>query len=184
MSSRPGPIWGEVKEGPISPNLISFISFSIGLGGAILFSLESPLGGGLLAQFASILDGCEGEIARLAGKSSKQGAILDRLADGLLILGMTLFVYRHWARASLWPIIFGFLALIGSYSISYSSAIARAAGEGDYPRVLAGRAVRLFLIMWAGIISAFLPQAMGYFLLLLAVISLAELGWRLDQGRQ
>ena len=176
--------WGIVRRGlPISPDLMSALSFSVGLGGAVLFALGLSLSGGLLAQLSSILDGCDGEIARLTGRSSKRGAILDsildRLADGLLILGMTLFSLR--AGISHWPVVFGFLALIGSYSISYSSAIARAMGERDYPRVLAGRDMRLFLIMWAGIISAFLPPAMGYFLLLLALTALAELAWRLSR---
>jgi len=172
-----------VRSGlPISPNMMSFISFSTGVGAALLFALGLPLGGGLLAQFSSILDGCDGEIARLTGRGSRRGAILDsildRLADGALILGMTIFAYGEEAMA-LVTIVFGFLALIGNFGISYSSAIARAMGRGDYRRVIAGRDIRLFLVMLAGIAASIVPGAMLPFLILLTLSSLAELGWRL-----
>jgi CDP-L-myo-inositol myo-inositolphosphotransferase len=172
-----------VRSGlPISPNLMSLISFSIGVVASLLFALGLPLYGGLLAQLSSILDGCDGEIARLTERGSRRGAILDaildRLADGSLVLGMALFAYGSGA-ASLWAIILGFLALIGSYGISYSSAIARAMGREDYKRVLASRDARLLLIMLAGIVASVAPGSMVYFLMLLALSTLVELGWRL-----
>jgi len=164
---------------------MSLISFSMGVAGALLFALQVPLGGGLLAQLSSILDGCDGEIARLTGRGSQRGAILDatldRLADGALVLGMTLFAYANSA-AHLGALIFGFLALIGGYGISYSSAIARALGREDYKRAIAGRDARLFLIMLAGLAAAFAPGSLLYFLGLLALSTLVELGWRLMRG--
>ncbi|MFQ6116821.1 MAG: CDP-alcohol phosphatidyltransferase family protein [Candidatus Bipolaricaulia bacterium] len=172
-----------VRKGlPISPNLMSLISFSMGIVAGLLFALRLPLWGGLSAQLSSVLDGCDGEIARLTGRESQRGAIfdaiLDRLADGVLILGMAIFAYAD-GGARLWAIVFGFLALIGSYGISYSSAIARAHGQEDYPRAIAGRDARLFLIMWAGIAAALAPGAMLPFLGLLALSTLIELSWRL-----
>jgi len=169
---------------------MSFISFLLGLAAGGLFSLGMALGGGLLAQLSSILDGCDGEIARLTSRQSARGAILDsildRLADGALITGMTVFAYRTSLEGApllagnpLWPVIWGFLALIGSYGISYSSAIARAMGRRDYPRVLAGRDLRLFLIMLAGITAAALPSVLTLFLILLALSTLVELAVRL-----
>lgn len=172
-----------VRRGlPISPNLMSLISFSMGIVAALLFALRLPLWGGLSAQLSSVLDGCDGEIARFTGRESQRGAILDaildRLADGVLILGMVIFANADGA-GRLWAIVFGFLALIGSYGISYSSAIARAMGGRDYPRLIAGRDSRLFLIMWAGIAAALAPGALLPFLGLLALSTLMELSWRL-----
>lgn len=180
-----------VRSGvPISPNLMSLISFSTGIVAALLFSFRLPLGGGLLAQLSSILDGCDGEIARLTGQQSRRGAILDsildRLADGGLVIGMTVFAYGNSTALAflpgeegLWAVIWGFLALIGAYGISYSSAIARAMGREDYPRAVAGRDFRLFLIMLAGMAAAFAPRSMSYFLIMLALSALIELGWRM-----
>jgi len=172
-----------VRRGlPISPNLMSLVSFSTGIVAGLLFALRLPLWGGLSAQLSSVLDGCDGEIARFSGRESQRGAILDaildRLADGVLILGMVIFASAD-GGARLWAIVCGFLALIGSYGISYSSAIARAMGERDYPRLIAGRDARLFLIMWAGIAAALAPGAMLPFLGLLALSTLLELSWRL-----
>jgi len=182
-----------VRSGlPISPDLMSLFSFSIGIVAALLFAIGLPLGGGVLAQLSSILDGCDGEIARLTRRQSTRGAILDaildRLADGALIIGMTIFAYGNsTALASLpgegghWAIVWGFLALIGAYGISYSSAIARAMGREDYPRAVAGRDVRLFLIMLAGIASTFIPISMLFSLMLLALSALIELASRLTR---
>lgn len=53
--------------------------------------------GGLLIQFLSILDGCDGEIARLKFLKSKWGAffdtVIDRYVDIIIIFGM---IYGYW----------------------------------------------------------------------------------------
>ncbi len=52
-------------------------------------------------------------------------------------------------------------------------------GREDYPRAVAGRDSRLFLIMLAGMAGAFAPRSMSYFLMMLALSALIELGWRM-----
>ena len=85
---------------PITPNIISF---SI-LGLAILTFLLLAKGtypwiflGGLLIQFMSIVDGCDGEVARLKFMHSKWGTwldpILDRYVDIAVIVGLS---YGYW----------------------------------------------------------------------------------------
>jgi len=174
------------RRWPISPDAMSLTGFFIGIIAALLFAVGQPLGGGLVAQISAILDGCDGEIARLTGRQSRRGAvldsILDRLADGGLIMGMTVFISGRAianGRSPIWSLVWGFLALIGAYGISYSSAIARAMGYRDFPRAIAGRDARLFLIMLAGIVAAIVPSALVYFLIFLACSSFAELAWRL-----
>ena len=58
------------------------------MGGYVTLAL-----GGLIAQFASIIDGCDGENARLKFLKSDFGgwfdAVLDRYADALLLFGLT-----------------------------------------------------------------------------------------------
>jgi len=58
----------------ITPNQISIISFLLSVLAAGLFipaNYSYLIAGGILAQFASIIDGCDGEVARLKFKTSK-----------------------------------------------------------------------------------------------------------------
>ena len=81
----------------ITPNQITFLSFLITVASAVSFAMANPLVGGLLAQFASMLDGVDGEIARLKFFKSKFGemfdSILDRYGDYLIVIGMTFSWY-------------------------------------------------------------------------------------------
>ncbi|RKZ22552.1 hypothetical protein DRQ16_02265 [bacterium] len=84
----------------ITPNTISVISFVIALAGAFLFGVKGylwTLFAGILIQLASIVDGCDGEIARLKMQASRFGAwfdtLLDRYADMAIALGVT---YGYW----------------------------------------------------------------------------------------
>ncbi|MFQ6071981.1 MAG: sugar phosphate nucleotidyltransferase [Methanosarcinales archaeon] len=100
----------------ITPNQISFISFLIGIISAFSFQMNYNFLGGLFAQVSSIVDGVDGEIARLKFLKSNYGAyfdaILDRYADALIILSMTYSLYI--SSMQLWVWIVGSLALIGA----------------------------------------------------------------------
>lgn len=100
----------------VTPNQISFISFLIGIISAISYGLNHNFLGGLFAQVCSIVDGVDGEIARLKFLKSNYGAyfdaILDRYADAFIILSMTYSLYI--SSMQLWIWIVGSLALIGA----------------------------------------------------------------------
>ncbi len=111
---------------PVTPNQISFFSFILSAFASLLFiagSYKWLLIGGILAQLSSIVDGCDGEIARLKQLQSNFGgwfdAILDRYGDALLIFGLT-WHYYSMDRGS-YVYFLGFAALIGSIMISYSA---------------------------------------------------------------
>jgi len=109
----------------LSPNAISGLSFLIVLLGAALFALPSyiaTLCAGLLVQLGSIIDGCDGEVARLTHRTSRFGAwldtILDRYADLAVATGIT---YGAWVRhQSPWIWGGGILALSGFLLASYT----------------------------------------------------------------
>jgi CDP-L-myo-inositol myo-inositolphosphotransferase len=110
----------------IAPNHISILAFIIGVLGAGFFFLGGYINliiGGILAQIASVIDGCDGEIARLKFKVSEFGgwfdAVLDRYGDALLLFGLTYHVYLTDGRFLY--IIIGFLAIIGTFMNSYTA---------------------------------------------------------------
>ena len=110
----------------VTPNQISLFSFLCSLLAAGLFALGGYLAlllGGVLAQFASVIDGCDGEVARLKFQSSEFGgwfdAVLDRYADAFLLFGLTWHLLA--IEASGWVLFTGFMAIIGSFMLSYTA---------------------------------------------------------------
>lgn len=110
-----------------TPNQISFFSFVVCLVAAGLFAAGGALGlavGGLLAQAASVVDGCDGEVARLRFEESEFGgwfdAVLDRYGDAFLLFGLTWHVFFA-AEGSPVALFVGFMAITGSFLVSYTA---------------------------------------------------------------
>lgn len=85
---------------PVTPNMISFFIPMLAIVTFFILSKGSQMSfiiGGLLIQFLSIIDGCDGEVSRLKFQKSVFGAwldpILDRYVDMFLIAGMA---YGYW----------------------------------------------------------------------------------------
>ncbi|MBA7554908.1 Bifunctional IPC transferase and DIPP synthase [subsurface metagenome] len=115
--------------------------------------------GGVLAQVSSIVDGCDGEVARLKFQTSEFGgwydAVLDRYADAFLLFGLTYYVYFPGGRFLY--LLVGFLAITGSFMNSYTAdkydgLMKEKLGQGKhYFRI--GRDVRIFIIFLGALIN-------------------------------
>jgi len=170
----------------VTPNQVTVISFLIALVSVASFSLGGypyVAVGGVLAQLASIVDGCDGEIARLKRVQSHYGswfdACLDRYADFLIILGMT---YGYWIihkEVSIWLI--GFLCLTGSYMISYTQTRYEEAFQETFnpERISMGRDLRLFIIFLGGI-----SHQIFYSLIVLTILTHLDAITRLVRRRK
>ncbi len=146
----------------VRPNLISFASFLICVFSAFFFSVGnyfSLIIGGVLAQFSSIVDGCDGEVARLTFQKSDYGAwfdaVLDRYADAFLLFGLTYHVYS--LSGNHLSLLIGFMAILGTFMNSYTADkydgfMRRKLGSGEhYFRM--GRDVRMFIIFIGALIN-------------------------------
>lgn len=74
-----------------TPNQITTFVFALGIIAALLIARgdwPSMIVAGVLIQLASIVDGCDGELARVAIRGSKFGAWYDTLTDNLRFAGM------------------------------------------------------------------------------------------------
>lgn len=72
---------------PLSPNVMTVVSSLIGLAGAFFFLTPEKwyhFTGALLFWLHSVLDGCDGEIARLKFLESRFGGLLDFWGDNLV----------------------------------------------------------------------------------------------------
>ena len=87
---------------PITPNQLTTLGLAVGLLGAALLAQPSyPLCvlGALLLWSCCILDGCDGEIARLKLLDSPAGARFDALADNAVHLAVFIAIPAHVASA-------------------------------------------------------------------------------------
>ncbi len=156
----------------VTPNQISVVSWGLSCVGAILFAAggyPALAAGGVIAQLASIIDGCDGEVARLKRMQSDFGgwfdAVLDRYADAFLLFG--LMWHEFAATGAHLALVLGFAAIVGAYMNSYTADkydgwMAKKLGGAPYFRL--GRDVRVFIIF----LGALLDQS----LLTLIVIAL------------
>ena len=155
----------------VTPNQVSWAAFGIAILSFISFVLGQNITGGLLVQLSSVVDGADGDLARLKGMTSKFGgfldSVLDRYVDILLVLGLTLWSLSHESYPGIW--IAGFLAIAGTFGISYTFARIGSNHRHLFGKGLssfAARDIRLFLIMLGAIIGQ------AYFcLIVLAVLT-------------
>ena len=136
----------------LTPNQVSWGALGLAILSFVSFIFGQNILGGILAQLCSITDGVDGSLARLKGKASVFGgfldAILDRCADTLIVLGMILWSLAHEGYPGIWLV--GFLAIVGTLSVSYTRARIDPEHRHLFDKGLASvasRDVRLFLAM-------------------------------------
>ena len=95
------PISRQLIRLPISANMVSLIMLGVRIASAAFFGLGgywNTLLGAFLCLFASILDGCDGEVARLKLLESDFGCWLETVCDYVfyffLLIGMTIGQWR------------------------------------------------------------------------------------------
>ncbi len=156
----------------IKPNTISVISFVVSIISAVLLSIGSyfsTLLGGILVQFSSILDGCDGEVARLKFEDNEYGAwfdaTLDRYSDAIIVFGIILGLLNYHGNTAIW--IYGYMAIVGTLITSYTAT--------KYDTLLKlkksttwrfGRDIRMLIIMIGAVLNE-----MYYLLIALALLT-------------
>lgn len=126
------PLAAALSHTPLTPNGATWGTLALSLGVGALVAVGWNVAGGIGIQLASIVDGVDGDLARLTGRMSRLGAALDaiadRYADAAILGGMTVYAARFedWPNAA----VVGALALAGSLTVSYSRARAEAEGVG------------------------------------------------------
>lgn len=166
---------------PLSADLLSSVVAVLAIGAGLLLAAGRGVAGGIAVQAVSILDGVDGEVARLRLRTSARGAMLDgmldRVADTAIIAGMGVWaVSTGPAVPAVWLTT---VALAGSLLSMASKDRAKllglpAAPEGWIGWLLGGRDGRLLLIALTA--AADLPMV-G--LLATSTTSLLSLGIRL-----
>jgi len=95
------PISRRIIPVPITPNMVSLFTLGVSFAAGVFLALGgywNMLAGAVLSWFSSVLDGCDGEVARLKLQESAFGCWLETICDNLYYLfifgGLTIGLVR------------------------------------------------------------------------------------------
>jgi len=122
------PISRQLIKFPITPNMVSLFTLGVGFLAGAFFAFGgrgNMLIGAILSVFASILDGCDGEVARLRFQDSAFGCWLETVCDYLyyvfIFAGMTIGLLGRGPVYVIW----GSLLFFGAVASFLTTAIQR-----------------------------------------------------------
>lgn len=145
----------------LKPWMITITGTIIAICAGVILASGWGFVAGLLIAAAQILDGVDGQFARITGDQSRAGAfldsVLDRYSDGFLVIGLTIFNLRlgfpEWVIFAL-----GAFAVIGSGLVSYSSARGENLRISFGPPTLASKGTRTAVTAVSCLLSPMLPN--------------------------
>ena len=168
---------------PLTPNSVTAFTLVLAVATGLMIAAGWNIAGGILIQAVSVIDGVDGELARLKSQATRFGgvfdAVTDRYADAVMLAGMTIYAVRFESHSHAEFV--GMLALSATLIVSYS----RARIEADLPDVTqSGRLDSIFGLASRDVRS--LIAAVGtvagqcwWTLIILAAVSAATIAWRL-----
>lgn len=167
----------------VTPNQLTLL---IGLFGFLsgVAAAKHPLLGGLLVELTSILDGVDGEYARLTSMESKFGGFLDAVADRIvdLILLTGSLVYVFMIANPYMGLVFSAWIIGSSLIVSYLHCRGEASLGVDLRvmgrRVYAGRDVRLLIIAIALLLE---PLSIALYILVIGLVGVLSTIYILDK---
>lgn len=131
----------------VRPWVVTATAAGLGVSAGVSYGAGAPVVAAGLGAVSQVLDGVDGQVSRLTGRESSAGAlldsVLDRYADGAMVLGSVVYLQRshpRWPRGLLW--LLGGLALMGSNAVSYSAARAESLGFDSFPPTRASKGTR------------------------------------------
>ena len=168
----------------VTPNQVSVAALAIAAGAAALLMIGANIEAAVLIQASSIVDGVDGDLARVKKMASTFGglfdAVLDRYADAAIAAGMAVYAYQNESLPG--ALVLGFAAMVGFILVSYSRARLETEGGRDVASDLLGvasRDVRLLALT----IGAAVGQC-WWALAIVGALSYATVGWRLWSFRR
>ena len=181
------PISRQLIKLPVTPNMVSLFTLALSLAAGVYFAAGGYLNcliGAVLGVVTSILDGCDGEVARLKLQASDFGCWLDTICDYLYYIvtfaGITIGLVRSKGEPSLAGV--GVAIFVGAFMTFIMAGIGRKRLSGSRPEQYlelwqknaekrsAGLLMRLGRQTEFIVRRCFLP----YLLLVLAVLNLTQ----------
>jgi len=170
------PVARVLARTPLTPNAITWLGFILTLGAAALIITEHLLAAGFVVLAAGFLDILDGALARLTGRVTPFGGVLDstldRLSDAALLLAILVFF-----DGETWVLLLVFLAFVASLLVSYIRA--RALNAGLEPRRGIFTRSERVVVLALGLLLSHLDNALIIALAIIVVFSFFTAGQRL-----
>jgi phosphatidylglycerophosphate synthase len=135
------PISRQIIRFPITPNMVSLITLGVSFTAGVFFAFggyRNMLLGAIFSLFASILDGCDGEVARLKLQESAFGCWLETICDYLYYLfifaGMTIGLLRSTGNETY--LAWGVLLVVGALTSFLVTGLQRRQLTNGHPEQL------------------------------------------------
>lgn len=173
------PLVAFLSERGVHPNLITLSGLFLILAGSVTLYYKLLIVSFLLLGTGALLDAVDGAVARRMGMHSEFGAFLDstvdRVSDSLPFVSLG-FMYA--SEGEPYGTFLSFLALVGSFSVSYTRARAEALGVYGIGGVF--ERTERWLTLLIGIVLDLIPLA----LLIVAVGSVGTTLQRIYEVRK
>lgn len=131
----------------VTPNVVTVFGFVLAVVTAVLVAYQFWIVAGVVFVIGSGSDMFDGSIARMTGRVTRFGAFLDsnldRMGEGLVLGGIGVALARE---GSVWGVAVTFIALTGSFLVSYTRARAEGLGVDSNKGGLFSRTERLVLV--------------------------------------
>jgi len=148
----------------LTPNLITILGLLGNIGAALFIAKGKFIIGGIIALAVGTLDAIDGTMARLSGEPSKFGCLLDSLIDRYSEMTLLLGILVYFSSINNnTGIILVYLALCGSFLVSYI----RARAEGLGVEVRKGILTRVERLLILVICLLFRQPSMGVLIIAL-----------------
>ena len=116
----------------VNPNVITTIGTLCTIAAAVIYAFGHISIAGWVLGLTALFDVLDGTVARRTGRETKFGAFydssLDRVSDGMILGGLTVFYATDTPRHSVAMVIICLLAITGTFLTSYTRARADALG--------------------------------------------------------
>jgi CDP-diacylglycerol--glycerol-3-phosphate 3-phosphatidyltransferase len=113
----------------VSPDLLTFGGLALVILGSLFLYLQVGILAFILLSFGALLDAIDGALARRRGITSDFGAFIDSTVDRLSDAAPMIAIGAMYSeREQVEGVLLTFLALVGSYMVSYTRARAEALG--------------------------------------------------------
>jgi phosphatidylinositol phosphate synthase len=116
----------------VSPNAITTVGTLLTVAAGVVYATGHIMTAGWLMGVTAFFDVVDGEVARRTGRSTVFGAFydstLDRVADGALMAGLTVFYATNPVHHNIYMVVTCLVGMIGTFVVSYTRARAESLG--------------------------------------------------------
>lgn len=116
----------------VSPNTITTVGTLLTVAAGVVYATGHIMTAGWLMAVTAFFDVLDGSVARRTGRSTKFGAFydssLDRVADGALMAGLTVFYAVNPVHHNIYMTVVCLAGMVGTFLISYTRARAESIG--------------------------------------------------------